>query len=280
MDRIAQIEYFATQEVAQSVHGLVYAMVRCLDPDDAVKLLLRSVSTSTPVRTAAIRKVCAHITSGKLIDPAPLVAMFTAQIENGEPRRRESVAYCLLEIARACSPPLQRQVQAFFSASRYVGLRRRGYKLYDAESEESRVLLERAWREYEDSGATWWIVKTFPVLFLVAEKDALLNTLTEGWQLSRLYLRMAESAPEILEELLELDSISYIYVTAKRGIPPPVEIVERVLDCSLGDDRLGLLLWSIGELGLWDVLVGVTQRLEAVEAAQHLRFLKQLPPSV
>jgi hypothetical protein len=120
-------------------------------------------------------------------------------------------------------------------------------------------------------------VKTFPIPFLVDEKSVLLKSLSEGWQLSRLYLRLAEAVPETLDELLALDPISYVYVAAKRGIRPPIETVCQVLDLSLGDERLGLLLWSIGELGLWDVLDSLSQRLDSIDDAQRARFLKQFP---
>ena len=277
MDRISYIEDIAAREQRLDDHGLVYALVRCLSPDDAATLLLRLVEVPTSIRTAAIRKVCSDIISGKLIDPTAVITTLMTRITECEPRRRESVAYCLLEIARVCEATLQRKVQALFGASRYVGLRRRSYKLYVADSGESQVLLEQAWRQHRDHEAAWLIVKTFPTRFLLAEKNVLLNSLTEGWQLSRLYVRLAEAVPETLGELLALDPISYIYVAAKRGIPPPIEVVEQVLDLSLGDERLGLLLWSIGELGLWDVLLNVTNRLGFIEDAQRARILKLHP---
>ena len=278
MDRISYIEDIAAREKRLDDHGLVYALVRCLSPDDAATLLLRLVEVpTTSVRTAAIRKVCSDIISGKLADPTTVITTLMTRITECEPRRRESVAYCLLEIARVCEATLQRKAQALLGASRYVGLRRRSYKLYVADSGESQVLLEQAWRQHRDHEAAWLIVKTFPIPFLLAEKNVLLNSLTEGWQLSRLYLRLAEAVPETLGELLALDPISYIYVAAKRGIPLPIEVVDQVLDLSLGDERLGLLLWSIGELGLWDVLLNVTNRLGFIENAQRARILKQLP---
>jgi hypothetical protein len=277
MDRVAHIEHIAAQGKHWEKYGLVHALVRCLSSEDAVTLFLRSVEVSTSARTGAIRKVCSDIVSGRLVDPTAVITTLMTRVGDCEPRRRESVAYCLLEIARACDSALRRQVQEFLGASRYIGLRRRSYKLYVEEDGESRALLERAWRQHHDYEAAWLIVKTFSIPFLVDEKNALLKSLTEGWQLSRLYLRLAEAVPEPLDELLALDPISYIYVVAKRGIRPPIETVNQVLDLSLGDERLGLLLWSIGELGLWDVLDSLSHRLESIDDAQRARFLKKFP---
>lgn len=263
MDRIAQIEHIAAKEIYLEKDSLVSALVRCLEPGGASDLLLRTVEVHTTIRSAAIRKICSDIVSGKL-EPNAIIAALAARIKDCEPRRRASVAYCLLEIARVCDSALKTQVQELLGTSRYVGLRRRSYKLYDEESEESRALLERSWRQYQDHEAAWLIAKTFPASFLVAEKNELLKSLNEGWELSRLYLRIADVVPECLDELLALDPISYMYVAAKRGMPPPVEIVGRVIDLSWRDERFGLLLWSIGELGLWDVLMDVALRLVSI----------------
>lgn len=274
MDRVAQIERIVAQGKHWEKYGLVHALVRCLSSEDAVILLLRSVEVSTSARTSAIRKVCSDIVCERLADPTAVITTLITRVGDCEPRRRESVAYCLLEIARVCGSALRRKVQEFLGASRYIGLRRRSYKLYAEDDGESRVLLERAWRQHHDHEAAWLIVKTFSIPFLVDEKNALLKSLTEGWQLSRLYLRLAEAVPEVLGELLALDPISYIYVAAKRGIRPPTETVHQVLDLSLGDERLGLLLWSMGELGLWDVLDSLSYRFESIDEAQRARFLK------
>ncbi|CAE6724209.1 hypothetical protein [Paraburkholderia nemoris] len=262
MDRIALIEQVACRDGNDETRALVNALVRCLEPAEVAALLLRSISAPAMLRAAVIRKVRSDIETGRLSDATPLIDELSGAIANGEPRRRESVAYCLLQIALACPPKQQRRIQAFLGASDYIGLRRRSYKIYDTKSVKSRALLEEAWRQNLDYEAGWLIVKTFPVEFLLAEKATLLQILTEGWQLSRFYLRISEAFPDELAELLERDPISYVYVAARLRIQLRVKLVREVLDSSEGDSRLGLLLWSIGELGLWDVLVSYVPQVE------------------
>jgi hypothetical protein len=263
MDRIALIERVACRDGDDETRTLVNALVRCLEPAEVAALLLRCISAPAILRAAVIRKVRSDIETGRLSDATPLIDALSRAIANGEPRRRESVAYCLLQIALACPPKQQRRIQAFLGASDYIGLRRRSYKIYNMKSVKSRALLEKAWRQNLDCEAGWLIVKTFPVEFLLAEKTALLQVLTEGWQLSRFYLRISEAFPDELAGLLDRDPISYVYVAAKLRIQLRTKLVKEVLDSSEGDSRLGLLLWSIGELGLWDVLVSYVPQVEA-----------------
>jgi hypothetical protein len=267
MDRVSFVQEFATLPKRPASEELVHAFVRCLTPEEAAELLLRSTYTHSAVRSAAIKKVGSDIASSQLSNPISVVSDLMERIRTGESKKRNSVAYSLLNVARACPQTLKVQVQEFLSDSCYVGLRRRGYKLFMAESPESCQLLEVAWRKYNDIEATLLIIKAFPPDFLVTERIALLQNLTEGWQLSRLYLRITEVNPELLQELLALDPISFMYIAAKRGVVPPIDTVNQVLETSFSDQRLGLLLWSIGELRMWDVLSNFANRLGEVESA-------------
>lgn len=271
MDRAGYIEQIAARETQHDIRNIVNALVRCLHPSEAADLLLRTAKTSTVARASAVRKVRSDILENRLGDPITLVESLVSQVREVERRRRESVAYCLLEIASVCDSSLKCRVQSFFGSSRYVGLRRRSYKLYDADVDQSRILLEHSWREYGDHEAAWSIIKTFPPSFLLSERTALAGSFTEGWQLSRLYLRIADQAPELLNELLQHDSISYLYVAAKQRIAIADDIVDGIVRQHLGDERVGLMLWSLGELGLWDVLQRLAEDVEAIECAQRAR---------
>lgn len=221
------------------------------------------------MRSAALRKVCSDIQRGGT-NLAGLIAELQEKILNGQPRRRGGYAYCLLNVARSSDRSVQNGVQAFLSGSRYVGLRRRGYKLYDPECVQSRHLLEQAWSEFRDWEAAWLIVKSHHPAFLLQEKANLVNALTEGWQLSRLYLKLADLDVGQLDDLLERDQISYVYVQVKLGRSVPDDLLSGILNSHLGDERLGLLLWCLGELRQWDLLVVASKR--SAEIAEK-RFL-------
>lgn len=254
MDRVSHIEDLSNDKDQIEAGSFVNALMRCLSFDESVQALRRSLEGSTAMRAAALRKVCSDIQHGGA-NCATLIAELQEKILHGTPRRREGYAYCLLEVARASNRNTQNEVQAFLSCSRYVGLRRRGYKLYDPECAQSRKLLEEAWEEFHDGEAAWLIVKRHPSAVLLQEKNNLVNALTEGWQLSRLYLKLAEIDAAHVNDLLELDPISYVYVQVKLKRSVPDDQLNGILSDHIGDERLGLLLWCLGELRQWDLIL-------------------------
>lgn len=268
MDRVSTIEELSNDKGKVEVGSFVNALIRCLSFDESVEALRRSLEGSTALRSAALRKVCSDIQHGGA-NCAAVVAELREKILHGPPRRRAGYAYCLVEVARAASKSIQREVQGFLSCSKYVGLRRRGYKLYDPECGESREILEQAWKEFQDQEAAWLIVKEHLPADLLQDKDNLVKALTEGWQLSRLYLKLAEIDVAHVEELLELDPISYVYAQVKLRRPVRDDQLAAILSDHLGDERLGLLLWCFGELGQWELIVAASERSEEI-AQQRL----------
>ena len=259
MDRVAYIEGIANGQESFESSGFINAFVRCLSFDETVEVLRRSLEGTVILRAPALRKTCAeiHLESSKGAD---LVAELKKKILAGNPRRRSAYAYCLLEIARVGGGKTREEVQAFLSSSKYVGLRRRGYKLYDPECSFSRELLEQSWNQFEDWEAAWLIVKTFPAAYLLRNKSALVAALSEGWQLSKLYLRLAEIDAGHTDELLEIDAISFLYVQAKLGRYVSDDQITAICLNHLGDERVGLLLWCLGELKHWNHLVALSER--------------------
>ncbi|XZG71608.1 hypothetical protein ACTSKR_07045 [Chitinibacteraceae bacterium HSL-7] len=272
MDRVAFIEKFSASTTVVEGNSFIHALTRCLSPDEAVGLLQRSLDGSSTLRTAALRKVCADIANKRLPGVSELIADLEQKIESGNPRKRQGYAYCLLEIARAADADNRIRAQTFLSSSKYVGLRRRGYKLYDQEAPRSRTILEQAWRNFGDPEAAWIMVKSFPLSTLLEEKSSFLAVLSEGWQRSKLFLRLAELDQKYTDDLLELDPISFVYVKAKLGQQVSADILNTVLENSLGDDRIGLLLWSLGELKQWDQLVAASSRTKEMAEARFGQF--------
>lgn len=272
MDRVSYIQRFANEFAPIEAGAFIHAFVRCLNPEESVELLKRSLVGDTAIRRAALRKVCSSIENRSIIDPSGLLANLQHQVTSSEPRHRSGCAYCLLEVSRVCDGRVRCNIQSFLGTSRYVGLRRRSYKLYEPNLLESRALLEHAWHASHDREAAWLIVKTFPLEFLIENKMALVDVFTEGWQLSKLYLRLAEVEPPVVDELLKSDPVSYLYVMAKLGRKVARQTLLSILNVSLGDDRLGLVLWCMGELKEWDQLVAASARTSDIGKARFSTY--------
>ena len=155
----------------------------------------------------------------------------------------------------------RRRIQSVFLEARFVGLRRRGYKSLAGESEPPIHALRVAWEKFKDPECAWLLVKLLPLNGLVSLKGELTPHLAEGWKISRMYLRLAEIEPSAPEELLATDGVSYCYVMAKLGRSIPVARAKSILKRYATDERLGLLVWSLGKMQHWEVLIWLGKQL-------------------
>lgn len=241
--------------------GLVRALVRCLGETQAASLLLAEAQWATSLRDAALRKVTADAGANFLPIHRDSVMRLLQLLSAAPSSMRTGVAYCLSTLLPTLPFDLRNSVLAAFATSKYIGLRRRAYKALSRETEPPIDLILQAWRDYDDPECTWLIVKILPPQFLFENRALLEAKLTEGWQLSRFYLRISEVNPTIVKELLKRDPISYCYVLAKLGQKVSMAQARAIIRRSEADERLGLLIWSFGIMELWDVLRWVGSRL-------------------
>lgn len=265
MSRINHILNLSFPEgVADSV-GLASAYCFCLTPSQACEFLRLCVTERTELRNAAIRKVCVDIDNSLDDCHRRLLKNLLSVFSETDARGRQSLGYCLSMIADHVPDVERRTIQEIFLKSKYVGVRKRGYKCVSAYTVMPQELVQKAWEQFKDSECAWVIVKTFPTEFLVQQRGELAAAFTEGWQFARLYIRIAEIRPNLLSELRDIDEISYCYALVKLGRKIALKEVVKIIDNNSGDERLGLLVWSIGRLHMWKALRHVESQLPAIQ---------------
>jgi hypothetical protein len=265
MSRIDHILNMSFPDEVIDTVGLASAYCFCLTPSQVCVLLQRCVASRSDLRDAALKSVCADIEDSfdgchiQLLED--LLSLFSV----ADSRGRQSLGYCLSMIATRAPEAERRTIQEFFLASKYVGIRKRGYKCVSADSVLPQELVRKAWEQFEDPECAWVIVKAFPPEFLVRHRSALVASFTEGWQYARLYLRIAEIKPNLLVELKDIDEISYCYVVAKLDKKIALKEVMKIIDSNSGDERFGLLVWSLGRLQIWEALRHIESQLPAIQ---------------
>lgn len=136
--------------------------------------------------------------------------------------------------------------------------------------------LEKAWRRYLDAEATRLIIDRFSTEFLRENFQLIVDSAETSWNLRRLYLRVALHDLELLKQLRKTDEISYIYVAAKINHRVTSREALAIFNRHLDNADVGLLMWSFGQLGLWQVLDNIRTRLSEIERA---RFAKMMATS-
>jgi hypothetical protein len=234
--------------------GLVSAYCSCLTAEEAAGLLLVSAENRLDIRDYVLRKVCADIDIAFIKCHEILLDELFDRFSSANSRGRQSLGYCLSTLAIHVALPERRRIQTTFLRSKYIGIRRRAYKSIAQDPDIPFEEVQATWQLYTDSDCAWLIVKTFPIDFLLPHRTELEAALTEDWQSSRLYIRIAETNPTVLEDLKNKDEISYCYVLAKLKKPLGVNEAIKIANRTSNDDRFGLLVWSFGQLGLWKAL--------------------------
>lgn len=253
--------------------GLIRALVRCLDASQAVSLLFAEAHLSTPLRDAALRKVCTDAQEHCLAIHDELAVRLNQSLQVASAVERQRIGYCLSSFLPSLGAEARLSVLTTLATSRYVSLRRRAYKVLAHESNLPEALVLEAWREHRDPESVWLIAKVFPPQFLVQHRVLLEADCSQGWQLSRLYLRMAEVDENVTRHLLSRDPISYCYVLAKLGKQVSERRARAIVKECKGDERFGLLVWSFGVMRLWNVLSWIGTQLEDIQQERHSAIL-------
>ncbi len=243
----------ATTDFVDDV-GLLRALVKCLSASQAAALLLENAQSTSNLRDAAIRKVLADAKAVFLPAHQSLVRNLLNLLAVAPPATRQGVAFCLSTLLPVLPADLRDEVFSTFVASKYVGLRRRAYKAIARESEPPVELILAALRTHDDPECAWLATRFLPSRLLLEHQVRIESKLTEGWQLSRFYLRLYEADASVIDDLFKRDAISYCYVMAKVGKKISAVQARTLVERSETDERLGLLVWSLGEMGLWGVL--------------------------
>jgi len=248
--------------------SLINALVAALSPDEACILLDTSFRQSFDLRRSILRKIASDMARGFLAVHRSIVRELLEGFESLPYRKKNACSHALGVMFPSLPHDLRSEVLRFLLESRYVIARRKAYALMqDDWDPEYGSLLEEVWNRHKDLKAAHLIVDQLSYRQVVYRMDALHSVLLEAGfaHLSRLYIRLGAPDPEIVERLADIDGITYAYVCAKidRRIPDSQALA--IFEASKFDERIGLLIWSYGQLGLWTVLENIARRVDDIE---------------
>jgi hypothetical protein len=245
---------------AHETNGLIRAYCVCLNPEERVDILVEALDEAHSIRDAVLRLVCNDMERSFARQHDTLFELLLNGLAVADAKGRQSIAYCLSRLVVNAPVDWKQKVQATFLDSRYKGMRRRAYKALARDLVLPFDSVVEAWQRHGDAECAYLIVQHFPVRYLIEHYEQLRKQLPEHWQLSKLYLKLGEHDHSVLEDLRAIDGISFAYVRAK--LERPLETAEAIelVDQCMEDERFGLLVWSLGQMGLWDALRHVEAR--------------------
>lgn len=262
MNRIDYIEnYIENKRLGDN--SILYALIRCLDPKEKFDLFRQNYLRNYVLRDAVLYVFNELSEIDHVLLFNELVQSIIRDFPNLPANQRSSAIFCLGKLCQKTDSETRKQILNLLLTSKYVAGRRKALKLIsEHEIVEFSSLIEACVWNHKDQVAIALLIKHFPAHYLYDKRDALVGMLDAGWALARLYIRASEYNASCISELKSLDGITYSYVMAKLGKQITQEEAEQLLEQYRLDERLGLLVWAFGKMGLWRVLTRIAEHSE------------------
>lgn len=234
--------------------GLYRAFVQALSPQEICDCYLHELDTPSLKRRYLGRQIIQDASSEFQSYHEHFVRQLFRQFDDLKYPVRVSCAYLLGDMYGFMSSDLQDELIDLLLHSGYAPIRRRCYELLDRHWRPSfQSVAEESWHRKKESASARLAVKRLPPEFLVTNFDEL-HELIKPHEITQLYARASEKDPRILERLKGSDDITYAYILQKCGQKVRGAEALAMVDRNIDNDRLGLLVWCLGRMGLWNVL--------------------------
>ena len=263
-DRIGFIRRLATRRFFWEKPAIVNAFVACLSATEACQALDVRDPGSWELRSALLRKLSRDMAAtGAQTCHLDLVGRLMALYSDLPPERRSGCGYCLSYLYPYLPESAQRSIVHCFMRSPHITMRRRGVKILRGRwSPVYGPLVRETWESFPDLPTALLVVERLDEDFIRDHLKGLVEKLNGGGYLARPFLRLQDES--LTETLASVDEITYCYVRAKEMRPLQRREALSIFGRNKLDERVGLLIWSFGQMGLWDVLETITRKANSV----------------
>lgn len=241
-----------------------------LSLEETVQLILNDASIDQRLREKVLRRLIDEAGSTPIAVRDVVVRKLLDAMEDTPHPRKSTVGYFLERLYDSMPRATQRAiVRAFFESP--PGMRKRAYKLLRRDWHPTwEADVRRCWEKWHELECALVIVDHFDSAFVVQHIDRLADDLN-GTHIVQLYLRACAVDESHLVKLRKLDGITYAYVAARLSKSIHKRVARQLLREYRQDARLGILAWSLGKLGHWDLLVELSEGVETLEEDMRRR---------
>jgi len=259
-DRSEYVRHLAYTQPGHVDPAVLRGLINCLTPPEACHAISLALDQPYDYRRLLIQQIAIHAEVRLLDCHIDLVANLLDQYESLPYSKKLSCASMLDNLYDFLRENQQREILELFFSSHYKAIRRRAYqRLIRCPESPLRDSVWNAWEQCPNA-ETARLVINLASGEQIASRFNELETVVKGtWLENRLYVRMAETNREQLEYLQHKDGIAYAYACVKTGEPLTNDVAVRLYKQYAHDERIGLLIWCIGKLQLWDALVAIVQ---------------------
>lgn len=256
MNNINFIYEYLQSEKTLEREAMVAAMVACLSPEEACEAVEPNIRVDHPVQKSLQRKINRDIVKYGFLDcHDELIRRLITNFEYLPYKRKQGCANWLRSLYYNSLPLHQIEIIHFLVNSKYVPVRDQGYKiLKDHWMEDYHDLLIRSWHLHHDEKCAILLIEKCDIELVLSELNTLERVLSRSSRIAKLFIKVGATYPLTLERLKQIDSITYSYVLVKLNKVLDYNTALDIFNECKADNRIGLFIWCIGQMGLWSVL--------------------------
>ena len=260
MDRVAYLRNLEKQGEIYALSSLFGAFLSCLSPDETCQVIDLEFNQDFFIRQKIIKKIQEDMFAAFLASHKELVTTLSSLLPT-LPRKKAIVCASYLgHLFEGCDLETREPIVRCLIESRYKDLRNRAYGILRRYWDDRWIqAVKAAWNTYHEPSCAVLAIERMPSSFLADQFEELFAVLPSFGLMGRFFSRLAQIKPEHLNRLREEDGITYAYVHVKVGLSLDNAEALRLYEENKNDGRIGLLIWSIGKMRLWDALMHIQE---------------------
>lgn len=271
MGKIAYIKNLENKKLIWNKNSISRALVFCLSGEEACHALASFYFRDETIRRALLNKIEEDIRNkGFQHYHRQFIEDIISSIESLPYIQKKTCGRYLYYFYNHVPSDLQTKVINNLANSSYKFLRDRGFSvLRHFWNEEYRPLIQQVWEKHHDYRCALLLLEHFPDSVITKNFRAIHRALKNQPGEAKLLVRRAQKKPSILKQLRKEDAITYTYVMVKLGKVLSTNDAKEIFEQCKTDDRIPIFIWSLGRMGLWEVLQDIASRSDELLEEQY-----------
>lgn len=233
----------------------INAFVSTLTDDEAISLIETSIDEPFKLRRSIVRRVKNDIEENFQDKHLIIVKRLFQLLDQSKGNSREKIAYCIKELLTAFPYEAPINYLKILLDSKYVTIRRRAYNIIKNKwFDEYIELIKGVFYKNCDIEAARIFINKLPLSYLESSFDFLDKVTQYDFIRRKLYLRLIEQSPSIIERLKDEDPVTYVYMRCKAEKPLTHDEALELFFKAQPTDKSGIMIWAIGKMGLSQTL--------------------------
>ncbi len=263
------------------LHGMLSAFVACLGLPDACKSLLALLDSEAKVRRTILNRILYLARSGEDAIHVDGLAHQLLSHRSAQRNHRVTTDSILSAVFTYCRLETMHTIVEAWKADNLRSSKARWLKVaadhnafFDADE------IVRYWYASGDHVAAKLIAYKAPSDIVTACLDDIARWCSseDGWIIGRAALRATKVRRSVMNLIKEDHPATYAYICAKKGLnlshSNAIDLFFRADPLAISGGR-GLVLWSIGQLGMWTTLEELHARTPEILARDAQRFMER-----